>query len=34
MLGGSFRIDSAPGGPTVLLVSLPRWEPLDPASPA
>ena len=32
MLGGSFEIESAPGGPTALAVTLPRWEPLDPAS--
>jgi signal transduction histidine kinase len=32
MLGGSFEIESAPGGPTTLAVTLPRWEPLDPAS--
>jgi signal transduction histidine kinase len=30
MLGGSFEIESAPGGPTVLTFSLPRWEPLGP----
>jgi signal transduction histidine kinase len=34
MLGGTFTIDSAPGGPTALTVSLPRWEPLDPAADA
>ena len=27
MLGGSFDIDSRPGGPTTLRFSLPRWEP-------
>jgi signal transduction histidine kinase len=32
MLGGTFRIDSAEGGPTKLTVTLPRWEPLDPAA--
>jgi signal transduction histidine kinase len=32
MLGGTFRIDSAEGGPTKLSVTLPRWEPLDPAA--
>ena len=32
MLGGTFRIDSAEGGPTTLTVTLPRWEPLDPAA--
>ena len=30
MLGGTFEIDSVPGGPTVLTFSLPRWEPLAP----
>jgi signal transduction histidine kinase len=30
MLGGSFDIESAPGGPTMLTFSLPRWEPLGP----
>ena len=34
MLGGSFEIESAPGGPTTLAVTLPRWEPLNPASSA
>jgi signal transduction histidine kinase len=28
MLGGTFEIESAPGGPTTLTVTLPRWEPL------
>ena len=28
MLGGTFEIDSRPGGPTTLRFSLPRWEPL------
>ena len=32
MLGGTFDIESAPGGPTVLTFSLPRWEPLAPSS--
>jgi signal transduction histidine kinase len=32
MLGGTFRIESSPGGPTVMTVTLPRWEPLDPAA--
>jgi len=27
MLGGTFEIDSRPGGPTNLRFSLPRWEP-------
>jgi signal transduction histidine kinase len=30
MLGGSFEIDSRPGGPTTLRFSLPRWEPFTP----
>ena len=30
MLGGTFDVDSAPGGPTALTFSLPRWEPLIP----
>ena len=32
MLGGRFEIESAPGGPTILAVTLPRWEPLDPTT--
>lgn len=32
MLGGTFELESAPGGPTRLSISLPRWEPLDPAA--
>ena len=30
MLGGTFEIDSHPGGPTTLRFSLPRWEPFTP----
>jgi signal transduction histidine kinase len=30
MLGGTFEVESAPGGPTVLTFSLPRWESLRP----
>jgi signal transduction histidine kinase len=30
MLGGTFEIESTPGGPTVLSLSLPRWQPLGP----
>lgn len=30
MLGGTFEIDSKPGGPTSLAISLPRWEPFVP----
>lgn len=36
MLGGTFSLDSAPGGPTVLTLTLPHWHaatPDDPASP-
>jgi signal transduction histidine kinase len=34
VLGGSFAIDSRPGGPTTLRFSLPRWEPflLEPGT--
>jgi len=32
MLGGTFDIESRPGGPTVLRFSLPRWEPFAPPS--
>ena len=28
MVGGTFELDSAPGGPTNLKLTLPRWEPL------
>ena len=28
MLGGTFDLDSAIGGPTTLRLTLPRWEPL------
>ncbi len=30
VLGGSFRIDSSPGGPTTLRFLLPRWESFQP----
>jgi signal transduction histidine kinase len=30
MVGGTFELDSAPGGPTTLKLTLPRWEPLTP----
>jgi len=30
MLGGSFDLESRPGGPTMLKLTLPRWEPLVP----
>jgi signal transduction histidine kinase len=29
MLGGTFDLESAPGGPTTLRLTLPRWEPLS-----
>ena len=29
MLGGSFAIESQPGGPTTLRFSLPRWDPFQ-----
>jgi signal transduction histidine kinase len=29
LLGGSFQVESAPGGPTTLKFTLPRWEPLS-----
>ena len=28
MLGGTFQVESSPGGPTLLKFTLPRWEPL------
>jgi signal transduction histidine kinase len=28
MVGGSFEVESRPGGPTTLKLTLPRWEPL------
>ena len=28
MVGGTFELDSAPGGPTNLKLTLPRWEPI------
>jgi signal transduction histidine kinase len=28
MLGGMFEVESVPGGPTTLKLTLPRWEPL------
>jgi len=30
MVGGSFEVESRPGGPTTLKLTLPRWEPLLP----
>jgi signal transduction histidine kinase len=30
MVGGTFELDSAPGGPTTMKLTLPRWEPLTP----
>jgi signal transduction histidine kinase len=34
LLGGSFDIRSRPGGPTVVAVTLPRWQPLVADEPA
>ena len=31
MVGGTFELDSRPGGPTMLKLTLPRWEPLSSA---
>jgi signal transduction histidine kinase len=30
MVGGTFELDSRPGGPTTMKLTLPRWEPLTP----
>lgn len=30
MLGGTFDVETRPGGPTTLTLTLPRWEPLGP----
>ena len=30
MVGGTFELESTPGGPTTLKLTLPRWEPLTP----
>ena len=30
MVGGTFELESRPGGPTTLKLTLPRWEPLNP----
>ena len=29
LLGGTFDVDSKPGGPTTVSLSLPRWQPLE-----
>ncbi|HET9508630.1 MAG TPA: ATP-binding protein [Gaiellaceae bacterium] len=31
MVGGTFELESRPGGPTSLKITLPRWEPLNPS---
>ena len=31
MVGGTFELESRPGGPTSLKITLPRWEPLTPS---
>jgi hypothetical protein len=30
MLGGHARIESRPGGPTVISVTIPSWAPTQP----
>jgi signal transduction histidine kinase len=32
MVGGTFEVESRPGGPTALKLTLPRWEPLNRSS--
>jgi signal transduction histidine kinase len=34
LLGGACQIDSCPGGPTVISITLPRWQPLVSAAAA
>ncbi|MDX6414329.1 MAG: hypothetical protein QOH23_1739 [Gaiellaceae bacterium] len=34
LLGGTFDVQSKPGGPTTVSLSLPRWQPLEAESPA
>jgi two-component system sensor histidine kinase DegS len=31
MVGGTFEVESRPGGPSSLKITLPRWEPLTPS---
>ena len=31
MVGGTFEVESTPGGPSSLKITLPRWEPLTPS---
>ena len=31
MVGGTFEVESSPGGPSSLKITLPRWEPLTPS---
>jgi signal transduction histidine kinase len=31
LLGGSFDVDSRPGGPTSISLVLPRWQPVAAA---
>jgi signal transduction histidine kinase len=33
LLGGSFDVDSRPGGPTTLRLILPRWQPVGSSQP-
>jgi signal transduction histidine kinase len=34
LLGGTFDVQSKPGGPTTVSMSLPHWQPLEAESPA
>jgi signal transduction histidine kinase len=34
LLGGRCVVDSRPGGPTAISLSMPRWKPLAPGAPA
>jgi signal transduction histidine kinase len=34
LLGGSFDVDSRPGGPTTLRLILPRWQPIATSQPS
>jgi signal transduction histidine kinase len=34
LLGGTFDVDSRPGGPTTLRLVLPAWRPVAPANAA
>jgi signal transduction histidine kinase len=32
LLGGSFDVQSSPGGPTTISLMLPRWQPIAAAA--